>query len=347
MPNKHRTVQCLYCDRSMRADNLPKHVTRIHATESQPSSHCDRLRDQPHQHIQKYSDGLTGECQSLDDQSDAVLDGETTNITDYIWHTEDVRVLKNHSNLLPRDIRAIIVGKSGCGKTILLTYLLLQPNMLDYNNLIVCGNSLYQPEYRILKEGFSRNWSKKQVQTVFKNQKLLKEEYDTPADLFDLYNGRCNGGVDATFLDSITEIPDPSEMDMRKKNVLVLDDIMLGPQNKAEAYYTRGRHNNVDVFYIAQSYFQLPRQTVRENANLFILFKQDMKNLVHIYNDHCAGDGISYKTFSDFCNSVWHDNKHNYITIDLTRAVGDGKYRKNLTHFWTPSIDRCTTYAVG
>ena len=52
---------------------------------------------------------------------------------------------------------------------------------------------------------------------------------------------------------------------------------MLGPQNKAEAYYTRGRHNNVDTIYIAQNYFRLPRQTVRENANLFMLFRQDAK----------------------------------------------------------------------
>jgi hypothetical protein len=52
---------------------------------------------------------------------------------------------------------------------------------------------------------------------------------------------------------------------------------MLEEQNKCEAYYTMGRHNNVDCFYIAQNYFKLPRQTIRENSNLFIniLFPQD------------------------------------------------------------------------
>ena len=281
------------------------------------------------QNLEKHGDGLQSSKKST----------TSGNISDYIWNAGDRVASKNHSPLLPADIRAIIVGKSGCGKTTLLTYLLLEPGMMDYNNLLVCGNSLHQPEYFIMNNGFSRNWSKKQVQTVFQNQNLLREEYGTPAIMFDRYNGRCKGGIDAVFIDNVSEIPDPSEIDPRKKNVLVLDDIMLGPQNKAEAYYTRGRHNNVDVFYIAQSYFRLPRQTVRENANLFILFKQDMKNLSHIYNDHCSGDGISFKLFSDFCNSVWRDDKHNYITIDLTQPADGGKYRKNLVHSWTPPTE--------
>ena len=42
-------------------------------------------------------------------------------------------------------------------------------------------------------------------------------------------------------------IPDPSDHDAFKKNLIILDDIMLGPQNKEEAYFKRGRHNTIDV----------------------------------------------------------------------------------------------------
>ena len=61
-------------------------------------------------------------------------------IEKYAW--KDRGVEKNHNFLLPRNIRAIIVGSSGAGKTCLTTSLLLQPEMLDYENLTVCGRSL-------------------------------------------------------------------------------------------------------------------------------------------------------------------------------------------------------------
>ena len=63
----------------------------------------------------------------------------------------------------------------------------------------------------------------------------------------------CKGRVDTSFYDDVTMIPDLFELDPSKRNLLVLDDIMLGPQNKAKAYFTRGRHDNVDVIYIFQS----------------------------------------------------------------------------------------------
>ena len=60
-------------------------------------------------------------------------------------------------------------------------------------------------------------------------------------------------------------IPDPSELDPNAKNLLILDDCFLGRQNKADAYYTRGWHNNCDTIFLSQNYFRLPRQTIREN----------------------------------------------------------------------------------
>ena len=57
----------------------------------------------------------------------------------------------NHP-LLPKDIRGLIIGKSGCGKTTLLINLLLYPGWLDYNNINIFCKSLFQPEYHILKK---------------------------------------------------------------------------------------------------------------------------------------------------------------------------------------------------
>ena len=71
-------------------------------------------------------------------------------IIDLSWKIDKIK--RNNSKLLPRSIRGIIVGKSGCGKTTLLLNLLLRPGWLDYNNLQVFQKSLFQPEYKILRK---------------------------------------------------------------------------------------------------------------------------------------------------------------------------------------------------
>ena len=66
----------------------------------------------------------------------------------------------NHT-LLPKGIRGLIIGKSGCGKTTLLINLLLRPGWLDYNNINMFGKSLFQTEYHILKKDFEEKLPKK------------------------------------------------------------------------------------------------------------------------------------------------------------------------------------------
>ena len=61
----------------------------------------------------------------------------------------------NHP-LLPKGIRGLILGKSGCGKITLLINLLLRPGWLDYNTINIFGKSLFQPEYHILKKAFEK-----------------------------------------------------------------------------------------------------------------------------------------------------------------------------------------------
>ena len=132
-------------------------------------------------------------------------------------------------------------------------------------------------------------------------------------------------------------IPDPKEVSKDEKNLLISDDCFLGPQSKAEAFYTRGRQNNCQTIYISQSYFRLPRHSIRENANFIILFPQDAKNLHHIYADHCEGD-MSLDEFKKFCRGVWTSAPHQFVAIDLTSDKLNGKYRKNLDCFYFPGL---------
>ena len=256
-------------------------------------------------------------------------------IKDYSWRQG---IERKNCPLLPSNIRGLIIGKSNCGKTTLLLNLLLRAGWLDYNRLYVFGKSLHQLEYKILRSGFESGLSKEQISNIFTQQDVLKRYNLPPLQVIDQYNGIKDGGIVASFYDSCDQIPDPRDLNSNDKNLLILDDCFLGKQNKAEAYYTRGRHNNCDTWYISQNYFRLPRQTIRENSNFIILFPQDTKNLNHIYADHC-GD-IERKDFLELCKKVWSVEKHNFVTIDLTSESLNGKYRRNLDSFYIPDVYR-------
>ena len=49
---------------------------------------------------------------------DDIVNGNDDDIGRYVWRWSEKNNNKNHSPLLPRDIRAIIVGKSGAGKSV-------------------------------------------------------------------------------------------------------------------------------------------------------------------------------------------------------------------------------------
>ena len=112
------------------------------------------------------------------------------------------------------------------------------------------------------------------------------------------------------------DVLDPRELDSEDKNLMIFDDLLLEKRNKCECYYIRGRHSNVDCFYLSQNYFKLPKQTIRENANFICLFPQDLKSINHIYNDH-VGEDMSKEEFRKFCRKCW-EKPHSFAVIDLT-----------------------------
>ena len=235
---------------------------------------------------------------------------------------------KRNNPLLPSSLRCLIVGRSNCGKTNLLVNLLLQDGWLDYDRLIVFGNSLHQDEYQILKQGIEKKLSKRQILNLIENQKLMK-----PLDALKYYEGTGNSKITAEFHENCDEIPDPKELDSTKKNLLILDDCYLGKMSKAGAYFSRGRHNGVNCIFISQNYFALERKSVRENSNLIILFEQNAKSVQHIYQDHCTD--IPFEEFKALCQHIW-SVKYDFLTIDLSSGILEGKYRKNLDQFFTP-----------
>ena len=73
----------------------------------------------------------------------------------------------------------------------------------------------------------------------------------SPLEAIEVYTGLKRRSIKTNFYGDCAIIPDPSELDVVENNLLILKDCFLGPQNKAEAYYTSGRHINCDTFYIS------------------------------------------------------------------------------------------------
>ena len=109
----------------------------------------------------------------------------------------------------------------------------------------------------------------------------------------------------------------------------------LKNKNNCESYYVRGRHSNVDCFYLAQNYFKRPRQTIREKRNFIYLFPQDLKNLNHIFEDHVGSD-MTKEEFRQLCKVAW-EKLHGFVIIDLSRRKHSGKYGSGLDEFYIPN----------
>ena len=184
--------------------------------------------------------------------------------------------LSKHCNhpLLPQGIRGLIIGKYGCGKTTLLINILLRPGWFDYNNINIFDKSVFQPEYHILKKAFEEELPKEVIIRLLENQNEITDLGISPISIVEeiAKEVRDKSDVECNFHQSYEDDPAPRELSSEKKNLMTFDDLLLEKQNTCESYYVRGRHSNVDCFYLAQNYFKLPRQTIIENANFVCLF---------------------------------------------------------------------------
>ena len=110
-----------------------------------------------------------------------------------------------------------------------------------------------------------------------------------------------------------------------ENGILVFDDV-LGSSNSRDIdqFFIRGRHNNLAIYYLSQSYFDLPKRTIRNNSNKIILFNQTLKDIEHIYRD-VAGYDMNYDEFKELCRKSWEED-YNYLCIDRSKKRDQGRY---------------------
>ena len=230
-------------------------------------------------------------------------------IPDYSKGFNKEKICANHAPFLPKTIFCVIAGSTGSGKTNLMVHLLLNEKLLDYSDVYIYSPTLYQPCYEYLKEYYGNT------------EKLIKHKYNISTQI-------------AHFFDSDEEIKDPAELDKTQSHIMIFDDVMNADQTKIKEYFCRGRHNNVNVFYLCQSLHKIAKHCIRENANVFILFKQDDKTLKYFHETHVSGD-MDFKEFKTFCDEAW-TKRHGFIVFNIWEEPSCGRYLANYGVIYTP-----------
>lgn len=217
------------------------------------------------------------------------------NIRNFDKYTGNLVSSKKHGVLLPSSIRCIICGPSNCGKTNLMFNLIFDENGVKFKNLYIFSKSLNQPKYKFLA-------------------RVMK---GVPEIGYFAFNEN-------------ERVSDPNKA--RPNSIMIFDDVACERQNNIRRYFTMGRHNNLDTFYLAQTYSRIPKQLVRDNANLLVVFKQDDLNLRHIYNDHVNMD-MTFTKFRNLCAKAWQEC--GFLVVDKDSGLNKGRYRIGFDTFVT------------
>ena len=196
--------------------------------------------------------------------------------------------VKKHHPLFPNSLRGLLIAPSNGGRTTALISMLLSPHGLKFANLYIYSKSLEQPKYMYL-------------------EKVL-------------------AGVDEIAYNTFSnndEIIRPEEAPLN--SIMVFDDIAMENQNIVKDFFSRGRHNGVDCFYLCQSYSQVPKHLIRDNVNFLMIFKQDHFNLHNIYKSHVNSD-TTYEEFSEMCRKCW-EKDFGFLIINKDAKMNKGRYK--------------------
>ena len=136
--------------------------------------------------------------------------------------------------------------------------------------------------------------------------------------------------------DNIEELRFPQEYE--NNSIIILDDLNEKEINndKIQAMFKRGRHNNLSIFIISQDYYELPKRTIRANGNIYHIFKpNNFRDVQNLYQDKASMD-MTLNEFKLLTSTCWNE-KYQPLTIDMTKDKFTGRYRINLNSIFVPN----------
>ena len=108
---------------------------------------------------------------------------------------------------------------------------------------------------------------------------------------------------------------DNKPTDKNKRSLVIFDNVLRARhKSPIDELFTRGRHEISDVYYISQSFFDLPRQSIRNNSDRIKLVEQTLGDVESMAKDIGVHD-VEYGEIKDMCCKTWSEKITIYVLI--------------------------------
>ena len=224
-------------------------------------------------------------------------------------------------------VRCIIVGPSNVGKNVFLKNLI--SNIInEYEKIFIYSPSLHQDLYQRLIKRFSNYIPINIISNI-----LNEKDIDIVID--ELVNNKNfkKSDIEIETFNNIEDLKIPQ--DYEDNSIIILDDLNENEicNEKIQAMFKRGRHNNLSIFIISQDYYELPKRTIRANGNIYhisyIIYRSQ-----NLYQDKASMD-MTLDEFKLLTSICWNKN-YQPLTIDITKDCYQGRYRLGLNNIFLP-----------
>ena len=93
--------------------------------------------------------------------------------------------------------------------------------------------------------------------------------------------------------------------------------------HRVQAMFKRSRQNSLSIFIILQDYYELSKETIRCNGNIYHIFKPNkFSEVINLYQDKASID-MNLNEFKYLTGTCW--NEKSPLTIDLTKDKYTGR----------------------